>query len=875
MDILRVVNWLIVLTTIWCSISDDLQAQVYKEEVVSFDPDQKYSIHTVLDTIEYQAGVTLSYSTNLFDLQDSVYLANQDYELVYLIELIEQKYAIESTFKRRKKILLYRELAITNPTQKFFGYLKDIESLSSIPSGYIYYDGGSTYTDDNGYFEIDMARLSDKMIYFDVVGYQIDSTDVNAVTPVIISLQHINVLDTFFVFGNTQSDYPDQYLPPQGKLLDAGGISSYGSLTGEPDIITSIRHYSAFDVGGEGRHGLSIRGGSSDQNLVLVDDIPVFEFSHIGGYRSIFLPNAIQSATFTSSGISARYDGKLSSVLDVKLKSPNLKKVEAYGNLGIDAASATVSAPIIKDKWGIIVGGRVRPFRFIDQSLIANILDYESVQLNYNDLLIKSSFVISNDHILSGVFYNGTDIFSYENAESDQSMSNVFNEIGWGNRLHGLKYKGIFSDKLSLKVNLNRSQYYFNSRGAFQSTGGPIIQSYDILSTSENSVTTARAEAQYYHDYGGKTIVGIQYADYLFSPNIYQSSLYKDPTITASNELSQREFEQSEISAFVQSNIPLNEKTTLHAGLKYLELPFESSRFRTIEPRIALHLSGENVKAKLDYTIIHQPIHLLVNPGLGLPSDLWYPSTSDVSPQRSAQFGGSVDFDLDHGQTLGLAVFSKNYDNLIAYEDPTDLLYNIINPNNVVQIPATLLNIEDAILQGNGTARGGEVSYHIQTANIIGWLNYGITYSNREFDDLNGGETFPSRFDRRHSISAGLSYKLAPESNITVQWVYGSGYPFTLNTEVVVNPMDSTMVVLSGSRNNFRMRDYHHLDIRYTYRKQLKKANIQISGGIYNIYNRRNPFYVYVRDVPNENRKELVNVSLFPVLPSFKMNIAF
>lgn len=867
-----------IMTILMCIlICTVVNSQSWKQELITFDTDKKYLLQEVLDIIESQGNLTLSYSSGLLDINDSIYVTNEEYSIEHVISLIEKKYAVESIYKTRRKILLYRNLGQNSPfvSHPIYGYLRDSETKSMIPSGYIYFKGGETYSDENGYFEIGANILMDTILNIDVVGYESKEVKIKEASPINIDLTHVNILDTFFVVAS-ETDYIDKYIPPQGKLLEANNISSYGSLTGEPDLITSIRHYSAFDIGGEGRHGLSIRGGNSDQNLVLIDDIPVFEFSHIGGTRSIFLPDAIQSATFTSSGISSTYEGKLSSVLDVKLKSPNLNKTEAFGNIGLDAMSVTVSTPIITDKLGILIGGRLRPFRLVDQSIITSILDYEKVKLNYNDFLVKSTYTINNNHQVSGLLYKGQDIFSYENVDQvNSNFSNIFNEIGWGNLLYGISYRGIISNRITLTSYVNQSNYHFNSRGAFSSSAILSDQSYDVYSSSQNSVQTVKSEIDYYHTSKGKTTIGLRYAKYRFSPNIYQSTIYKDPNIT-NLSLSERQFEQPELSVYAQSYLPVNEQVLIVAGMKYLELSFENQVFRTIEPRFALHLKGQNrIKAQLDFTVIHQPIHVLINPGLGLPSDLWYPSNSVVKPQRSDQIGASVHFDMDHGQSLGIAFYNKTYQNLIDYADPYDLLVNLIDPSQIVQYGATKLDIEDLIIQGNGNARGAELSYRIQSPKFIGWINYGLNYSTRIFEEINEGTAFPSRFDRRHSVSTSLSYTINKQSNIIIQWAYGSGYPFTLDTETFTNPQDSSQIILQSDRNNFRLRDFHHLDIRYSWHKKLEHVNMQLSGGLYNLYNRRNPFYVYVRNVPGESRKELVNVSLFPILPSLKVQVEF
>lgn len=849
-------------------------SQSYLKRDIQFDSAGKYTLGSILDSIETQGNVTLGYNSNLFDKTDTLVIANESYELANLIGLLEKRYLFESTFKRSKKILLYKdnEPEVKPTDKKYFGYLKDSESKNPIPFGYIYYSEKTIFSDDNGYFELSLNSETKETIVVGAVGYQTDTLPYQSTVPVVIALKHINILDTFFVIGGSKENI-NKYLPPDGQILEIASINSYGSLTGEPDIVTSIRHFSSFDVGGEGRHGLSIRGGSSDQNLILLDNIPVFEFTHIGGFRSIFLSNLVQSASFHTSGISAKYGGKLSSVLDVKLKSPNLTKKEFSCNIGLDAASGTVNIPLVKNKLGLIVGGRTRLLRFIDQPLIENILNYNSVNLNFNDFIAKMTYQFSKEHQLSGIFYKGNDIFSFE-KDDEIDLYRTFNSIGWGNTVYGLNYRGILSNKLSLQAHLSNSEYFFESRGSYSENPTISDLAYDVFSTSSNRVMTAKSTLKYYHKNKHQSSIGIELSSYQFSPNLFQSNLYKDEKIT-DDDLVKEDFNQSEFVIYTQHKILLSENTALSAGLRYLQLPFDSTTFNALEPRVALHIGNGNIRLKLDYTRIHQPIHLLINPGAGLPSDLWYPSNDLTAPQRSDQVSATLDFQLDKDKTLGLSIFNKSFSNLVEYTDPTDLLYNIIEPEYIQQVGITKLNIQDAINQGDGNARGGEVSYRFQSEKVIGWLNYGITFSTRQFEALNNGEPFVSRFDRRHSISSGISFKLNANQTLTAQWVYGSGFPYTLNNEVLVNPIDSTTQVIPAKRNAQSTRDFHHLDLRYAYRKSFNRFDAEISAGIYNVYNRKNPFFVYLREVPNEERSEPVNVSLLPILPSLKANILF
>ncbi len=854
------------------SFSHKLNAQGWKGQSVNFEKGKSYQYIQLLDSISAQRSVVLSYNTSIFSDFDSLYLNEESYSVQQILEKIVKEKQLQIQYKRKKKVILYPLDSATAIT--FFGYIKDQNSKGPIPSAFIYHPDANTYSDDEGFFSINIPNTSSSLeanVIISAVGYQTDTAYVKTSTPLNIDLEHINIVDTLFVKGSYH--YANQ-LAPNDKILDISDPLSYSDLSGDRDVIAAIRFNGGFDIGGEGRHGLSIRGGSPDQNLILIDNIPIFEFSHLGGQQSIFIDDIVNSANLYTSGIPANYGGKLSSVVDIKLKQPNLKSSEFDISQGLSASSVTANLPVIKERVGIIASARTSILNLAAAPLAKSLLDYDAIDLNYYDVFTKLNIQLAPSHRIYGLFYQGKDSFVTQRDQTSNTLSeSIYNEVAWGNRAYGLSYNGVINSKVALNAAVSHSEYSFLTRGSYQQFGENLT-AFDILSNSENSSLQFSVDATLYTQKIGKLKLGVQGSTKSFSPNIYQSGKYLDSSIEE-QALQNLTYNASESSYYVQHEFDWSESISSYAGIRYLDYTSSEYNFGGIEPRLSLKLKSENLSVTAKYGRIHQPIHLLVNPGLGLPSDLWFPANASSVPQKVDEFSMTFALNLSEQQSFTTALFYKDYQNVVEYRNISDLFYNTIDPESILNLPVERLTVENNIIQGNEVIRGGELTYRYRSEHIQSWVNYSLTYANRQFSDLNDGESFPSRYDRRHNLTCGVAFKLNTSQGIFIKWNYGSGYPYTLSNEVIFIPGNPDPIPVASSRNNARMPDFHHLDILYNFRKEFDKYSFELSAGIYNIYSRKNTFYVYLRESQDAGAPVPINVSLFPILPTLKANFHF
>ncbi len=846
-----------------------LIGQEWRFNEVNFRPQQYYTFVELIDSIQSQQRIVISYKNSLIDSRDSLYLNTDRYTIVEILDKLGELNQFGVKYKSRKKALLYplENIGMIN----FFGYLKDSQSKGPIPSAFVYHNDGSTYTDDHGFFSLAIPNIASSLqspVILNAVGYQSDTTFITKNVPVIIDLDHINVVDTLFVRSN--------YLYPgsngnEDQILDLDNPLSYSDVSGDRDVISGIRFAGGYDIGGEGRHGLSIRGGSPDQTLILIDEIPIFEFSHLGGQQSIFISDIVQGASFHASGLPAQYGGKLSSVVDIKLKQPNLTKTEVSLGQSFSATNATINTPLIPNKVGIIASARKSILNVFASGIAKSALNYNTLDLAYDDFYVKTVYAINASHRISGLAYSGSDAFETERQITLlPSEEKTYNQLKWGNLAYGLNYNGVLNDNWAVKASINSSQYTFNTRGSFlgASTQSP---SFDVLSRSSNTSENIKVELKHYANNRSKTAIGYQYSNLSFSPSIFQSGTYRDDSITSLPDV-QSTFAANDQAFYIQNtSYILGSSNTLHTGLRIVN--YNSQNYQTIrfEPRVKISLDGDDINFIAKFGINHQPIHLLVNPGLGLPSDLWFPSNESLQPQRVQEFSLTLNFKLEENQVFSASAYSKNYSNVTEYTNIQDLYYNTIDPQSILNLPIERLNVIDNLTQGDEVIRGGELTYRLNGTKVQAWLNYALTYATRQFESLNNGNPYPSRYDRRHNMTVGAALKLAKNKGLFFKWNYGSGYPYTIINEVFV--INGEVVPVIAVRNNERTPDFHHLDIMYNYRKQFDKFEMELSAGIYNVYSRKNPFYIYLRQSEDSPIPEKVQVSLFPILPTCKLSI--
>jgi len=665
-------------------------------------------------------------------------------------------------------------------------------------------------------------------------------------------------------------------------------IQSIPALLGEVDVLKAIQLLPGVQSS-EGTSGFYVRGGGPDQNLILLDGVPVYNASHIGGLFSVFNADAIKTVRLTKGGFPARFGGRLSSVLQIDMKEGNMKEFSGDATIGLISSKLTLEGPIIKDKASFIIAGRrtyadlvVRPFMPSDTRL----------KLYFYDLNAKINYKISNKDRVYLSAYLGNDVFG---VDYDASRGIDFNPneqealefgIGYGNITSMLRWNHLFSDKLFSNTTLTYSRYSFGTNFGLKATDNTNIgrEDYDINFGYVSGIEDlgARIDFDYTPSPAHDIKFGSSYTHHHFFPgevdlnftidypalDTLNTDINFDTTINFSGNSNVHE-----MYLYIEDNIKITNRLKANIGLHigYYSLTDDINDNISLQPRVsARYLLSENLSFKASYAKMKQNIHLLSNSSVGFPSDIWVPAIDSVPSQTSDQVAMSLSKLLYNGTyELSLEGYYKIMNELITYKAG----YSNLNSSEAWQN-----SVETG---GEGRSYGLELFLQKKKGKTTGWIGYTLSWSERRFDNINFGEWYPYKYDRRHDASIVLAHKFNDRFDVGVTWVYGTGNAITFPQGVYLGVPESgweglayvDLVESYGSRNSTRLPAYHRLDIGVNMRKKFRKAESVLSFGAFNFYNRKNPFFAYLAIENNERVAK--QVSLFPLIPSISYRINF
>ena len=681
-------------------------------------------------------------------------------------------------------------------------------------------------------------------------------------------------------------------------------IKNIPALLGEVDVLKAIQLLPGVQSGGEGTSGFYVRGGGPDQNLILVDGVPVYNASHLFGFFSVFNADAIKNVRLTKGGFPARFGGRLSSVLEIDMKEGNMKKIECEGRIGLISSKLTLQGPIIKDKTSFIVSGRRTYIDILAQPFIRSANDGNPAGYYFYDLNAKLNHKFSEKDRLYLSAYLGKDRFYLSEGDESSFLANNTNYqstsrndfgLDWGNITSSLRWNHLFSNKLFANTTLTYSKYQFNT----------IFDSY----TSEVTPYTTDTDTTNFNYFSGVKDYGAKFDfDYLPNPNhyikfglnyvrhnfypgslvLYLSSYERDslgvenyqvPYDTTFNF--SEALESNDAFFYLEDDIKVNDQLKVNLGMHLGYFNTNNKTYYSFQPRFSSrYLINKDWSLKASYAEMQQNIHLLTGSGAGLPTDIWVPSTDSVPPQYSKQVAFAANKNFLNGL---IEVSIEGY-----YKSMSDLI--TLKPG------AEIIGFDDwknkVDTNGIGRSYGAELFIQKKKGNTTGWIGYTLSFSERKFEGVNFGKWYPYKFDRRHDFSLVMSHEFSDNFDIGLTWVYGSGnnmtflesrYP-SVNINGNINGIDEGSVgeiEYYPTRNNLRLPAYHRLDIGLNFHKKKKWGDRTISVGAYNVYNRKNPFFLSVNDkievqngVPTSTRV-VQQTSLFPIIPSISYKFKF
>lgn len=639
-------------------------------------------------------------------------------------------------------------------------------------------------------------------------------------------------------------------------------IKSLPAFLGEVDILKAIQLLPGVQAGSEGSSGLYVRGGGPDQNLILLDGVPVYNASHLFGFFSVFNADAIRSVEVIKGGFPARYGGRLSSVIDLGMKDGNKERFAGEGGIGLIASRLTLEGPVVKNKASFMVSGR-RTYA----DLIAKPFMPAAQRGGYYfyDLNGKVNAQLSKrDHVyLSGYF--GEDKFSAEQRYDNGGgfSGSMDSRLKWGNATAVARWNHQFGPKLFGNATAHYSRYGFSIGIQQKNTTGASTDTWTVKYTSGIEDWAGRYDLDWRPHPAHNIRTGVSGVHHTYNSGAQQfkatGSLDQDIKIGAPALRAQ------EYDAYAEDDVRITAALKANIGVHATAFRVRDETFTSVQPRVALrYLLTDRLSVKGSYAQMAQFIHLLTNSSVGLPTDLWVPATDRVAPMQSRQ--GALGAAYTHGKDyeVSLEGYYKTMENVIEYKEGASFL------------DGSSTSWEDKVEVGRGWSYGGELFIQKKVGRFSGMLGYTLSWTTRQFDNLNDGNAFPYRYDRRHDFKVAGVYNLTKKIELSADFVYGTGNALTLPIAAYADPTDpwGSQIRVYSERNGFRMPAYHRADVGIKFWKRKARWERAWVLSAYNVYNRKNPFFIYSTEA-EAGRAVFKQVSLFPVIPSISYQFKF
>jgi hypothetical protein len=652
-------------------------------------------------------------------------------------------------------------------------------------------------------------------------------------------------------------------------------IENIPVLFGERDILKTIQLLPGVKSGGEGNAGFFVRGGSSDQNLILLDEAPVYNASHLLGFFSVFNSDAIKDLKLYKGGMPAEYGGRLSSVMDIKMKEGNAKKFAATGGIGLIASKLTIEAPIVKDKGSFIISGR-RTYADVFLKLSSD-PDQKNTTLYFYDLNLKANYQFNEKNRLFVSGYFGRDNFGFADRFS----------FNWGNSTATVRWNHLYNDKLFSNTSFIYSNYNYKID----------IKAAGFSINSQIQDFTLKQDVDFFWNENNKLKFGGSAIHHTFDPGEISSTGESIGNTKIENRYS------VESALYISNEQKFNELWSATYGIRYSNFtqigPGEIytyndkgevtdttkytgnnavASYNGIEPRLAInYILNESSSIKTSYNRMYQYLHLLSNSSGNNPTDTWLPSSNNIKPEIADQVALGFFKNLKNNTyEFSIETYYKAMQNTIDYRTGAEIT---LNPT-----------VEGELLYGKGRAYGLEVFLKRKKGLLTGWISYTLARTEVQFEKINQGAWYPAKQDRTHDLSIVAMYDLSERVKLSSTFVFYTGNAVTFPTGKYV--IDGQTINLYSARNGSRMPNYHRLDLGLTlegknYRmvtnpetgnKEKKDRKFQSSWNfsIYNVYARENAYsFTFREKEDNPNQTEIVRLSLFKIIPSISYNFNF
>ncbi len=762
------------------------------------------------------------------------------------------------------------------------GYIKNSMSGEALIGARIYVDELKigAITNVYGFYSLTLPKGSHEILY-SFVGFEVvkKGVELDQDIQLSINLNEGNSLKEVVVTGKQKQHESTEI---STITLNMDKVKSLPVLLGEVDIIKTAQLLPGIQSGSEGSSGIYVRGGGPDQNLILLDGVPIYNANHLFGFFSVFNADAINSVKLVKGGFPARYGGRLSSVIDIRMNEGDMKKIHGEGSIGLISSKFMLNGPIVKNKTSFMITARrtyidllAKPFIKAYNKKNASSGDETSGGYFFYDVNAKLNHIIDDKNRVYFSAYLGNDKFyidekfQYTNSTDTKTYIEEGNGgLKWGNKIMALRWNHQYSPKLFSNFAINFSEYNFNTGfgSKVYEKGNEKNPSEDFSFNYLSGITDwgGRLDFFYYPGPKHKINFGVGEIYHTFKPGVNQLKFNGGGSDVNQKFGSANTFAH-EFYGFIEDDMTLTKRLSANVGLHYSNLLVREKWYPALQPRAALNYKlDENSSVKASYSRTAQFLHLLSNTSIGLPTDLWVPATDKIPPQYGNQYSVGYVRDLGKGYRIGTEGYFKTMENLIEYKEGASFFGSNKNWEDVVEI-------------GKGWSYGAELLLEKTTGKTTGWIGYTLSWTNRKFDNLNDGKVYPYRYDRRHDISVVVTHKFNDKIDVGLVWVYGTGNAVSLALQKYngLNDGNSQIIEHIGEKNDYRMPAYHRLDLGVNIHKEKKWGEATWSFGVYNAYSRRNPFYLSFGYLKNSDEYVLKQTSLFPIIPSVSYNFKF
>jgi CarboxypepD_reg-like domain/TonB-dependent Receptor Plug Domain len=768
------------------------------------------------------------------------------------------------------------------------GYVEDAISKEKLISAIIYdvESKQGVVTNTYGFFSLTLPK-GEKTLTISFVGYETQELKINfnRDTTLNFTLKTAAELQAVEVSAKRQ-DRIEEQVQMSKITVPIAQIKKIPMLLGEVDVLKALQFLPGVQSGGEGQNALIVRGGSPDQNLIILDGVPVYNVSHLGGLFSVFNGDAIKNVTLLKGGFPARYGGRLSSVLEIDMKDGNMQEFHGAGGIGILTSRLMLEGPIVKNKASFMIAGRRTYYDLLVKPFIKKAFKTEEPNSDFNfnlffyDLNAKVNWKINENHRLFLSAFNNADIFNVDYKLIDKNKPTDYQRtkggIDFGNTTSSLRWNWLINKKLFANTTVAYTQYQFNTLAGYELKADTSLQNANGKFFSGIKDWSTRMDFDYLPNPKHRIRFGVNYTYHTYSPGAFSikskiENFNTDTTLGSNNTFSHEPF------VYVEDEMSLG-NFKANVGLHYGGIYTEGSWFGSLQPRLGVsYRLPLDIALKASFATMQQNINLLTNEGIGLPTDLWVPSTKRIGPQKSWQIAAGAAKTWKDDYEISVEGYYKDMTHVLSLKEGASFL-------------GTQNNWQDKVTQGDGKAYGLEFFLQKKEGKTTGWVSYTWSKNLRQFNNLNGGVEFPYKYDRRHDFKMVVSHEFSKRFSINGTWQYGTGNSLTLYTNNfrlpdANQPIESFYkqeigVATVGERNAYRMPAYHRFDMSMEWTKKKKRHTRTWVLGCYNVYGRANPFAVFKGTKFDETTKQYFPVyrilSLIPVpVPSFSYNFKF